>query len=505
MAAASSEASAEVGSSRRVAAPSRFGDRLAASAATRRKVERVVVIVALKPYPIAIPASRRPVQRERSSEVACGAIVIRPAASTPYPHRRPLGWPAIALILVASLALGACSQPTPSETAVAEQSGSLSPSPSPSPIGTAIGTPSAKPGDPAHLRLEPFARGLDRPTNLTNAGDGSGKLFANEQDGVIRVIGPDGAVRVQPFLDIRGLVLSGGERGLLGLAFHPGFPKQPRIFVDYTRVPDGATVIAEFRATTDRADPASQRVLLLIPQPFANHNGGQLAFGPDGYLYIGMGDGGSGGDPFGNGQNTHALLGKILRIDVNGPPASGKAYAIPRDNPFASGGVRPGAGAPEVWAYGLRNPWRFSFDAADGDLYIGDVGQGSWEEIDRQPAASRGGENYGWNAMEGDHCYRSGCDPGRYVQPIAEYGHDQGCAVIGGYVYRGTQQPILRGVYVFSDNCSGILWTLQVDASRLAPRVALDSGESISSFGVGDNGEIYAADLGGGISRLVAA
>jgi len=388
---------------------------------------------------------------------------------------------------------------------VPEPSSSLSPSPSPSTIGTTTGTPSPRPGDPDHLSLEPFARGLDRPINLTSAGDGSGRLFANEQDGVIRVIGPNGAVRAQPFLDIRSLVLSGGERGLLGLAFHPGFPDQPRIFVDYTRVPDGATVIAEFRATADRADPASQRVLLLIPQPFANHNGGQLAFGPDGYLYVGMGDGGSGGDPFGNGQNTRALLGKILRIDVDGAPASGKAHAIPRDNPFASGGIRPGAGAPEVWAYGLRNPWRFSFDAADGDLYIGDVGQGSWEEIDRQPAGSRGGENYGWNAMEGDHCYRSGCDPGRYVKPIAEYGHDQGCAVIGGYVYRGTQQPILRGVYVFSDNCSGILWTLQVDAGRLAPKLVLDGGESISSFGVGDNGEIYAADLGGGISRLVAA
>jgi glucose/arabinose dehydrogenase len=438
-------------------------------------------------------------------EVACGAIVIRPAASTPHPHHQPFGWAALSVILVASLGLGACSQPTPSNTAVPEPSSSVSASPSPSPIGTATGTPSSKPGDPEHLRLEPFARGLDRPINLTNAGDGSGRLFANEQDGVIRVIGPDGAVRAQPFLDIRSLVLSGGERGLLGLAFHPGFPDQPHIFVDYTRVPDGATVIAEFRATADRADPASQRVLLLIPQPFANHNGGQLAFGPDGYLYIGMGDGGSGGDPFGNGQNTHALLGKILRLDMDGAPASGKAYAIPRDNPFASGGIRPGAGAPEVWAYGLRNPWRFSFDAANGDLYIGDVGQGSWEEIDRQPAGSRGGENYGWNAMEGDHCYRSGCDPGRYVKPIAEYGHDQGCAVIGGYVYRGTQQPILRGVYVFSDNCSGILWTLQVDEGRLAPKVVLDSGESISSFGVGDNGEIYAADLGGGISRLVAA
>ena len=243
--AVATEASAEVGSSRRVAAPSRFGDRLAASAATRRKVERVVVIVALKPYPIAIPASRRP------ALLAGNRLVVELSDHL-------LEWPALALILVATLALGACSQPTPSKTAVAEQSGSLSPSPSPSPIGTAIGTPSAKPGDPAHLRLEPFARGLDRPINLTNAGDGSGKLFANEQDGVIRVIGPDGAVRVQPFLDIRSLVLSGGERGLLGLAFHPGFPKQPRIFVDYTRVPDGATVIAEFRATTDRADPTSQ-------------------------------------------------------------------------------------------------------------------------------------------------------------------------------------------------------------------------------------------------------
>jgi glucose/arabinose dehydrogenase len=431
--------------------------------------------------------------------------VNRPAATTPYPHLRALGWAVLPVILVASLALGACSQPTPSNTAVPQPSGSLSSSPSASPIGTVSATPSSKPGDPDHLRLEPFARGLDRPINLTNAGDGSGRLFANEQDGVIRVIGSDGSVRAQPFLDIRSLVLSGGERGLLGLAFHPGFPEQPRIFVDYTRVPDGATVIAEFRATADRADPASQRVLLLIPQPFANHNGGQLAFGPDGYLYIGMGDGGSGGDPFGNGQNARALLGKILRIDVDSPAASGKAYAIPRDNPFASGGIRPGAGAPEVWAYGLRNPWRFSFDAANGALYIGDVGQGSWEEIDRQPAGSRGGENYGWNAMEGDHCYRSGCDPGRYVRPIAEYGHDQGCAVIGGYVYRGSQQPNLRGVYVFSDNCSGILWTLQADAGRLAPKVVLDSGESISSFGVGENGEIYVADLGGGISRLVAA
>src|SRR5438105_1403372 len=186
-----------------------------------------------------------------------------------------------------------------------------------------------------------------------------------------------------------------------------------------------------------------------------------------------MGAGGSGGDPFGNGQNTHALLGKILRIDVDGQPATGKAYAIPHDNPFAPAGIRPGAGAPEVWAYGLRNPWRFSFDAANGDLYIGDVGQAAWEEIDRQRGDSRGGENYGWNVMEGRHCFVANCDPHPYVMPIAEYGHDQGCAEVGGYVYRGTGQPALSGVYVFADNCSGLVFTLQAGAGASTPRLVL--------------------------------
>jgi glucose/arabinose dehydrogenase len=435
------------------------------------------------------------------AEVACGPV-SRAAASRPFPKRRR-GSPAVAAALALGLALAACAQPGPVDNGVPSTSGA-STVPSPSPSSTATGTPTVKPGDPDALRLEPFTKGLDSPINVTNAGDGSGRLFVNEQAGVIRVLGPDGALRGQPFLDIRARVLSGGERGLLGLAFHPRFPEDPRIFVDYTRVPDGATVIAEYRATAERADPASQRVLLLIPQPFANHNGGQLSFGPDGFLYIGMGDGGSGGDPFGNGQNPRALLGKLLRIDVDSAPASGKAYAIPGDNPFAAGGVRPGAGAPEVWAFGLRNPWRFSFDAANRDLYIGDVGQAAWEEIDRQPGGSRGGENYGWNVMEGDHCFRSGCDERPYVKPIAEYGHAQGCAVIGGYVYRGKQQPILSGVYVFADDCSGIVFTLQVDTGRIAPKVVLDSGQSISSFGVGENGEIYAADLGGGIWRVIA-
>src|SRR5207244_2106785 len=205
--------------------------------------------------------------------------------------------------------------------------GSSVPSESPPPSSSRSGTPTPSPGNPDQLRLEPFATGLDTPINIANAGDGSGRLFVNLQSGLVRVIGPDGSVRAEPFLDIRNRVLAGGERGLLGLAFHPNFPEQARIFVDYTRTPDGATVISEFRATAQRADPASERVLLLIPQPFANHNGGQLAFGPDGFLYIGMGDGGSGGDPFGNGQNTRALLGKMLRIDVDSQPAAGKAYA----------------------------------------------------------------------------------------------------------------------------------------------------------------------------------
>ncbi|HLY35323.1 MAG TPA: PQQ-dependent sugar dehydrogenase, partial [Candidatus Limnocylindria bacterium] len=298
----------------------------------------------------------------------------------------------------------------------------------------------------------------------------------------------------------------GGERGLLGLAFHPGFPDPPRIFVDYTRQPDGATVISELQATAGRADPASERILLVIPQPYANHNGGQLAFGPDGGLYIGMGDGGSGGDPHGNGQNTHALLGKILRIDVDGPHAPGKAYAIPDDNPFAPDGARPGAGAPEVWAYGLRNPWRFSFDPANGDLYIGDVGQSAWEEIDRQPGGSQAGQNYGWNVMEGMHCYADGCDPRPYVKPIAEYGHDQGCAVTGGYVYRGGAQPSLDGAYLFGDYCSGTVFTLQLNGGAISVKAILSTGKQISSFGVGEDGELYLADLGGGgIYRVVTS
>jgi glucose/arabinose dehydrogenase len=356
------------------------------------------------------------------------------------------------------------------------------------------------------VRLEAVVAGLDSPIGTTNAGDGSGRLFVNEQAGRIRVVNPDGTLRDRDFVDISDRVESGGERGLLGLAFHPDFASNGRVFVHYSRRGDGATVISELTASPDHssADPGSERIIFTLDQPFANHNGGEIAFGPDGYLYIGLGDGGSGGDPFGNGQNRQVLLGKILRIDVDGAHAAGKQYAIPETNPYAPGGIAPGAGLPEIWAYGLRNPWRFSFDRATADLYIGDVGQNRWEEIDRQPAASRGGENYGWNPVEGTHCFGV-CDSVTSVPPVAEYSHDEGCSVTGGYVYRGTQQPSMAGTYLFSDYCSGTIWTLSTDGG-VTPRVLAQSGLNVSSFGEGEDGEIYLVDLSaGGLYRLLAS
>jgi len=422
---------------------------------------------------------------------------------------------ALVAALVAALALAACGAPSSSPSA----SGSLpasaaEPSPrpsaetvSPSPANSGSTNPPLPTG-PDRLALEQVTNGLDAPIGIVAAGDGSGRLFILERAGRIRVVEADGSLRPEPFVDLSARILSGGERGLLGLAFHPDFAANGRLFVHYSRAGDGATVLAELHANAARtsADPDSQRVLLTQTQPYANHNGGQLAFGPDGYLYLGLGDGGSGGDPLGNAQNTDVLLGKILRLDVDAQPAADKVYAIPADNPFAPGGVRPGQGAPEVWAFGLRNPWQFSFDARAGDLYIGDVGQGSWEEIDRQPSDSSGGENYGWNVMEGRHCYRDGCDQAPYVKPIAEYSHDEGCSVTGGKVYRGTAQPGLVGIYVFGDYCSGRLFTLQVDEGTVSPKVVLESGLGITAFGTGEDGELYLADVsGGGIYRVLVA
>jgi len=344
---------------------------------------------------------------------------------------------------------------------------------------------------PFSLDVEPIASGFERPVYLTHAGDD--RLFVVEQEGRMWVIDAErGVVLETPFLDIVPLVHSRAyERGLLSVAFHPDYASNGMFFVNYTRNPDGATVIARYLVSGDPnlADPGSGTVLLTIDQPEANHNGGQLQFGPDGYLYVGMGDGGGAGDrhgTIGNGQDLDALLGKMLRIDVDG----GETYTIPPSNPYVG---RTDA-RPEIWAFGIRNPWRFSFDRATGDLYTADVGQGQYEEVNFQPASSSGGENYGWRIMEGSHCYdpREGCDQTGLTPPIAEYGREGGCSVTGGYVYRGSLYPWLDGVYFFADYCSGNVWSLERDASgqwNMTGQTRVNF--NVSSFGEDEAGEVY--------------
>ena len=352
--------------------------------------------------------------------------------------------------------------------------------------------------DAAGYEWRPVIEGLDRPIGVANAGDGSGRLFLLEQAGEVRVI-KGGVLLAEPFLDIRDRVGSNGsERGLLGIAFHPNYRRNGYFYVNYTDL-SGNTVIARFHAdpTADKADPGSEKDLLRVKQPFANHNGGEMVFGPDGYLYIGLGDGGSQGDPFGNGQSLQVLLGKILRIDVD----HGDPYSIPADNPFASGG-----GKPEIWAYGLRNPWRFSFDQATADLYIADVGQDQWEEIDFLPAGSPGGTNFGWSYREGKHPYKGTPPAGlNLADPIYEYSHAEGCAVIGGEVYRGQELTAWEGVYVFGDFCSGRIWGLlhMPDGSWQSNRL-FDSGISVTSFGLSEDGELYLTDYAGSLDKLAA-
>lgn len=350
-----------------------------------------------------------------------------------------------------------------------------------------------------------MANGLDAPVDVTNAGDGSGRIFAAEQAGRIRIV-KDGALMDRPFLDIVGRVSSGGERGLLGLAFHPEYPTDRRLFVNYTDL-DGNTVISEFLVTgpdPDIADPDSERVVLRITQPFANHNGGGLEFGPDGMLYIAAGDGGSQGDPQGNGRRLDTLLAKILRIDIDGAPASGTPYSIPPGNPFATvAGARP-----EIWLTGLRNPWRIRFDRVTGDLWIGDVGQGRWEEIDvARDGAS--GLDYGWNTMEGFHCFApaEGCDQSGLTLPVAEYDHGGGCAVIGGVVARGPRTGSLAGNYLFGDACSDTLRMIaSVGDGRREPVIAAQLGRTLSSIGEGEDGTVFATSLSAGeLLRISAA
>ena len=356
------------------------------------------------------------------------------------------------------------------------------------------------------ISFSPVAGGFTNPIFIANAADGTGRLFVVEQRGIIRIIS-GGPVLPVPFLDISVKVLSGGEQGLLNVTFPPQFTAKQYFYVNYTRTPGGETVIARYRMTADPnvADPNSEEVLLVISQPFANHNGGMMAFSPvDGFLYIGMGDGGSGGDPNNFAQNITPLpgrmelLGKLLRIDVESGVAP---YAIPPTNPLLAG-IQS-----EIWARGLRNPWRFSFDRLTGDLYIGDVGQSTREEIDFRPSISKGNENYGWRIFEGSLCFNrsAGCArPARYVRPVAQYTHDMGCSVTGGYVYRGTEFPDLNGTYFFADFCSGIVWGLRRGAGGFQNKQLAATGFTISTFGEGEDGSIYLADyVAGNIIKII--
>ncbi len=344
------------------------------------------------------------------------------------------------------------------------------------------------------VALQQVVTGLSDPLYLTHAGDRSGRLFVVEQGGVIRII-RDGRLLPTPFLDIRSRVISGGELGLLSVAFHPAYASNGRFFVNYTTDRGGLkTVIAEYHVSPSDPNVAgpAERVILEIAQPFRNHNGGLNLFGPDGMLYIGMGDGGSAGDPSNNGQRLDTLLGKLLRIDIDGTP-----YRVPPDNPFVS---RAGA-RPEIWAYGLRNPWRFSFDGSTGRLVLADVGQNKWEEID----IVEKGQNYGWRIMEGAHCYNpsTNCSTAGLQLPIAEYGHDLGCSITGGYIYRGARMRSLAGRYLFGDYCSGRLWTLaEASPGRWAMTQLLSTELRISSFGEDQEGEMYIIDHQGGVYRL---
>jgi glucose/arabinose dehydrogenase len=350
-----------------------------------------------------------------------------------------------------------------------------------------------------NMGVKPSVSGLTRPVAITHAGDGSGRLFITLKGG--KVITYDGAkVLPEPFIDLSSLVSTNSERGLLSVAFHPNYKNNGYFFVNYTDT-NGDTVIARYSVSSElnAADQSSALVLLKITQPFQNHNGGQLQFGLDGYLYIGMGDGGSGGDPQNNAQNPGTLLGKMLRIDVDGA----LPYAVPSDNPFVG---NPGV-LDEIWALGLRNPWRFSFDRQTGDLFIGDVGQRTWEEVNFQPAGSPGGENYGWRLMEGTHCYNpsTDCNDGTLNLPIIEYSHSVGCSITGGYRYRGAKNPDLYGYYLYADYCEGRIWgaTEDGDGGWIVTEL-LDTNFRITAFGEDEDGEIYVADYGEGkIYRLV--
>ena len=413
-------------------------------------------------------------------------------------------------LILASLLLAACGTPPASESVAGDPTAGAptatiagAPTPGASVVPPASTTPTA--ADPPPIALAQVADGLENPIGITAAA--AGWLLVNEQGGTVEAIHPDRGERARS-LDLVGRISSGGERGLLGLALHPDWPETGRAFVHYTDLA-GNTVLSELSGTQDAdgppiLDPASERVLLQVGQPYPNHNGGQIAFGPDGYLWFGLGDGGSGDDPHGHGQDTSTLLGSILRLDVSAPGA----YAIPVDNPFADGS----GGRPEIYLFGLRNPWRFSFDPQTDALWIADVGQNAFEEVNRVDPVADAGANLGWNVMEAAHCFAdAGCSAEGLLLPLAEYGRELGCSVTGGEVYRGEDIAGLAGWYLFADYCTGFLFGIPADApapgdgSALAPRVLLETGISISAFGAGEDGEVYAVDhLAGVLYRIVA-
>jgi glucose/arabinose dehydrogenase len=398
------------------------------------------------------------------------------------------------------LVLAACGDrsvtPAPPSSAPASAPPSVVPSSSPNPTTTAAAAA------PPQLSIEPVLDGLDSPVDLAWRPTEPSSMFVVEQGGRIRIV-RDGSLLERPFLDIADRVTAGGERGLLGLAFLPT-AEEGRFFVYYTDL-EGQQVVASYDTSgddADRADPSTERIWLTMPDEFANHNGGSLVFGPDGFLYIGTGDGGGGGDPLDSGRSLDTLLAKVLRIDVTvdqGADANPR-YRIPPDNPF----LETAGARPEIWLTGLRNPWRIRFDRATGDLWIGDVGQNAWEEIDVVRAGSSG-LDFGWNLMEGAHCFRAAdgeCDRSGLTLPVAEYGREGGCSVTGGTVYRGSTFPALQGWYVLSDYCSGRFWALDAaSASSEATREPTGVAEteySISSIAEDPSGELFATDLASG-------
>lgn len=348
------------------------------------------------------------------------------------------------------------------------------------------------------INLQTVASGFSSPVAIVNAGDT--RLFVVQRGGAIRILNANGTINATNFLMLSSIISSGGERGLLGLAFHPNYATNGYFYVNYTRIGDGATVIARYSVSStnpDVADASSALVLLTISQPFSNHNGGSLAFGPDGYLYIGMGDGGSANDPNNSGQNINTLLGKMLRIDVN----SGTPYGIPPTNPYA--GAIPGS--DEIWAIGMRNPWKFSFDSQTGDLWIADVGQNAIEEINKAPSTAAG-LNYGWRCYEGNSPFNTtGCSIiTNYVFPVTDYTHaaSGGCSITGGYVYRGATYPNLQGKYLFSDYCNNKIGYIANTGGAITWSNAFSG--NISTFGQDVTGELYVAGLSNGIiSKIV--